>query len=157
MCMIAIPFPLRYYFSLRLRHLLTFALSILPFSLTLLQPQQNNRTPKSFYPVDHDVTYECSSQINSNCFTTPTNSDTFINASLITTQVVTIPQDSPFAKSIWRGSCILGQLTPKGAKQQERMGRDLRRIYVDRLGFLPEVFEQEKFFVRSTGRTREEM
>lgn len=32
------------------------------------------------------------------------------------------------------------------------MGRDLRRIYVDKLGFLPEVFDQDKFFVRSTGK-----
>ncbi|KAH7047263.1 histidine phosphatase superfamily [Linnemannia elongata] len=37
------------------------------------------------------------------------------------------------------------------------MGRDLRRIYVDKLGFLPEVFDQDKFFVRSTDiwRTRQ--
>ncbi|KAG9061368.1 Acid phosphatase-like protein 2 [Linnemannia hyalina] len=119
--------------------------------------RHGDRTSQSFYPVDHEVTYECSSQINSKYFTTPTNSDTFNNASLITTQVVTIPQDSPFAKSIWRGSCIPGQLTPKGAGQQERMGRDLREVYVDRLGFLPEVFDQEKFFVRSTDvwRTRQ--
>ncbi|KAF9142386.1 Acid phosphatase-like protein 2 [Mortierella sp. GBA39] len=119
--------------------------------------RHGDRTSQSFYPVDHEVTYECSSQINSKYFTTPTNSDTFNNASLITTQVVNIPQDSPFAKSIWRGSCIPGQLTPKGAEQQERMGRDLRRVYVDRLGFLPEVFDQEKFFVRSTDvwRTRQ--
>ncbi|KAF9543133.1 Acid phosphatase-like protein 2 [Mortierella hygrophila] len=119
--------------------------------------RHGDRTSQSFYPVDHEVTYECSSQINSKYFTTPTNSDTFNNTSLITTQVVTIPQDSPFAKSIWRGSCIPGQLTPKGAEQQESMGRDLRGVYVDRLGFLPEVFDQEKFFVRSTDiwRTRQ--
>ncbi|OAQ28847.1 phosphoglycerate mutase-like protein [Linnemannia elongata AG-77] len=119
--------------------------------------RHGDRTSHSFYPVDHEVTYECSPQINSNYFITPTNSDTYNNASLITTHVVTIPQDSPFAKSIWRGSCIPGQLTPKGAEQQERMGRDLRRIYVDKLGFLPEVFDQDKFFVRSTDiwRTRQ--
>lgn len=52
---------------------------------------------------------------------------------------------------------MLGQLTPKGAEQQERMGRGLRRVYVDRLGFLPDEFDQEKFFVRSTGRTIEEV
>ncbi|KAG0293998.1 Acid phosphatase-like protein 2 [Linnemannia gamsii] len=116
--------------------------------------RHGDRTSQSFYPVDHKVTYECSAQTDYNYFTSAPNGS---NASLITTQVVTIPQDSPYAKSIWKGSCIPGQLTPKGAEQQERMGRALRRIYVDKLGFLPEKFQPEKFFVRSTDfwRTRQ--
>ncbi|KAK3814700.1 MAG: histidine phosphatase superfamily [Linnemannia elongata] len=134
------------------RHTAIVRLITQPSTRTLI-----HRTSLSIYPVDNDVTYECSSEIDSNYFTTPTNSNTFKNASLITTQVVSLPQNSPFAKSMWKGSCMLGQLTPKGAEQQERMGRGLRRVYVDRLGFLPDEFDQEKFFVRSTDvwRTRQ--
>ncbi|KAF9901965.1 Acid phosphatase-like protein 2 [Linnemannia zychae] len=83
---------------------------------------------------------------------------TFHNSTLIANQVVTIPQDSPYASSIWKGSCIPGQLTPKGADQQQRLGKSLRGIYIDgKWGFLPDVLEQEKIFVRSTDfwRTRQ--
>ncbi|KAG0317209.1 Lysophosphatidic acid phosphatase type 6 [Dissophora globulifera] len=70
---------------------------------------------------------------------------------------MTLPQRSPFAGYLWRGSCSLGQLTPNGAAQQQRMGHDLRGIYVDRLKFLPETFDPSTMRLRSTDvwRTRQ--
>jgi hypothetical protein len=44
---------------------------------------------------------------------------------------VTVPQSSPFADFMWKGNCVPGQLTERGAKQQQRLGHNLRSIYVD--------------------------
>ncbi|KAK3842397.1 MAG: histidine phosphatase superfamily [Linnemannia gamsii] len=127
--------------------------------------RHGDRTSQSFYKVDHQVTFECSKHLQYNSFTSPSSSSSssspskpFYNATLIANQIIAIPQDSPFGQSIWKGSCIPGQLTPKGAEQHERLGRALREIYVDgRWKILPNEFQQDKVFVRSTDywRTRQ--
>ncbi|KAF9355456.1 Lysophosphatidic acid phosphatase type 6 [Mortierella sp. AD094] len=65
-------------------------------------------------------------------------------------QVVTLPTDSPYSEHMWKGNCILGQLTPLGAQQHQRLGQDLREIYVDFLKFLPETFDPATLRIRST-------
>lgn len=69
---------------------------------------------------------------------------------------VKIPDLLLKGKHFWKGSCDLGQLTPKGAQQHMQLGKVLREIYAKRLGFLPEEFpkSQDKqnglFAARST-------
>ncbi|KAG0211710.1 Acid phosphatase-like protein 2 [Mortierella sp. NVP41] len=122
--------------------------------------RHGDRTSQSIYRTDNEVTWECSKETEYNSFDAPataTAGNNFFNASMIANQIVAIPRDSPFAQSIWKGSCIPGQLTPKGSEQQKSLGRALREIYVDRFKFLPEEFHADKVFVRSTDfwRTRQ--
>jgi acid phosphatase len=49
-----------------------------------------------------------------------------------------IPDKKPYKNVIWaKGTCMLGQLTSKGAHQHMELGASLRSIYVDKLRFLP--------------------
>ncbi|KAF8928361.1 Acid phosphatase-like protein 2 [Dissophora ornata] len=77
-------------------------------------------------------------------------SNSITTAAVLANQVVTLPQDSPFADYLWKGSCNTGQLTPKGADQQRRLGQDLRQIYIDRLKLLPGTFDPTAMHLRST-------
>ncbi|KAG0221930.1 Lysophosphatidic acid phosphatase type 6 [Mortierella sp. GBA43] len=65
-------------------------------------------------------------------------------------QAVVIPEDSPYAHYMWKGNCVPGQLTERGAKQQQQMGHDLRAIYVDKYKLLPETFDPRTTRIRST-------
>jgi len=62
------------------------------------------------------------------------------------------PPDSPFAAAHWKGSCDLGQLTLKGALQQQVLGRALRGIYVDRFKLLSNHWDPDQLWVRSTSK-----
>ncbi|PWY98434.1 phosphoglycerate mutase-like protein [Testicularia cyperi] len=58
------------------------------------------------------------------------------------------------------GECLLGELTDLGRLSTLRFGRELRRLYVDRLGFLPNLLtskDNDSLYFRSTnmGRTIE--
>lgn len=43
-----------------------------------------------------------------------------------------------------------GLLTRRGQKQLESLGASLRQIYVDRLGAVPAVFDEDSVSLRST-------
>ncbi|RKP08125.1 histidine phosphatase superfamily, partial [Thamnocephalis sphaerospora] len=68
---------------------------------------------------------------------------------------VVIPEKKPFPDSIWSsGSCLIGQLTGRGIRQHLQLGRQVRDIYVGKLGFLPsqlnEAFSKQQLYVRSS-------
>ncbi|CCL99109.1 uncharacterized protein FIBRA_01123 [Fibroporia radiculosa] len=49
------------------------------------------------------------------------------------------------------GECLLGELTDVGRQTTYNFGHALRRLYIDRLGFLPDVAESnEEIYLRST-------
>ncbi|ORY98625.1 histidine phosphatase superfamily [Syncephalastrum racemosum] len=52
------------------------------------------------------------------------------------------------------GACYYGQLTNIGRTNMAKLGARLREIYVDKLHFLPEVFEDKTIYIRSTDYTR---
>ncbi|RKP05903.1 histidine phosphatase superfamily [Thamnocephalis sphaerospora] len=63
-----------------------------------------------------------------------------VNGPTIGTYAVrtTIPEDKAYNGTMWtNGTCTLGQLTSKGARQHIELGSRFRSIYVDQLGFLP--------------------
>ncbi|RKP11835.1 histidine phosphatase superfamily [Piptocephalis cylindrospora] len=66
----------------------------------------------------------------------------------------TTPSSSPYSKNMWRGSCIPGQLTPKGIQQHHELGQALRSIYVDKLAFLPSTLDPSVMYLRTTDRWR---
>jgi hypothetical protein len=70
----------------------------------------------------------------------------------LTQQQVFIPTSfyGSFTEPMWRGTCALGQLTPKGAQMQQALGGILRQVYVNKLGFLPSNFSNQAILVRST-------
>jgi acid phosphatase len=57
-------------------------------------------------------------------------------------------------KSVFLGNCQFGQLIDTGAAALRRLGRYLRRIYVEQLKFLPTTFIPSVFRFRSTSTLR---
>lgn len=51
---------------------------------------------------------------------------------------------------LWKGDCMSGQLTQRGAEQHYNIGKRMREIYVEKLGFLPEKLNVSDIYVRST-------
>ena len=51
---------------------------------------------------------------------------------------------------LWKGNCMSGQLTKRGAEQHYRIGKRMREIYVEKLGFLGRVLNVSEIYVRST-------
>jgi hypothetical protein len=70
----------------------------------------------------------------------------------LTHQEVTSPPSpyQPFSQRLWNGSCVPGQLTPRGSLQHQLLGASLRDIYVDKLKWLPETLNSSAIYARST-------
>lgn len=51
---------------------------------------------------------------------------------------------------LWKGDCMSGQLTQRGAEQHYNIGKRMREIYVEKLGFLPAKLNVSEIYVRST-------
>ncbi|RXW20608.1 hypothetical protein EST38_g5244 [Candolleomyces aberdarensis] len=53
------------------------------------------------------------------------------------------------------GECLLGELTDLGRQSTYKFGQNLRRLYIDRLGFLPDKLEnQDNVYFRTTNMPR---
>ncbi|KAL1925329.1 uncharacterized protein VTP21DRAFT_212 [Calcarisporiella thermophila] len=64
---------------------------------------------------------------------------------------ITVPENTPFRYRLWNGTCSVGQLTKKGMDQHVELGQSLRRLYIDKLKFIPSDFDnQPSIFVRAT-------
>jgi acid phosphatase len=46
--------------------------------------------------------------------------------------------------------CYRGQLTTKGKEQMFKIGENLRKIYIEKLNFLNDYYNNEEIFIRST-------
>ncbi len=57
-------------------------------------------------------------------------------------------QDLPAAPSVWKEG--LGQLTPKGMRQEYELGSHLRDIYVEQYHLMPEDYAPETIYIRSS-------
>jgi len=55
------------------------------------------------------------------------------------------------SRSSWRGNCYPGQLTKEGATMTYELGKALRELYVNQLGFLPDKLDPSLVYFRSTG------
>lgn len=51
---------------------------------------------------------------------------------------------------LWKGDCMSGQLTQRGAEQHYNIGKRMREIYVEKLGFLPRKLNVSQVYARST-------
>ncbi|KAI9255976.1 histidine phosphatase superfamily [Sporodiniella umbellata] len=76
-----------------------------------------------------------------------------------TTEFTTIPVQRIIdtGKAEKAGSCYYGQLTNMGRAKMSSLGVRLREAYIDKLKYLPDVFDEETVYIRSTDypRTRE--
>ncbi|KAI7817799.1 histidine phosphatase superfamily [Gamsiella multidivaricata] len=111
-------------------------------------------TPLTVYPQDRDLTWECSTSSGYFTFSGPIGSSdiqTRLNGTaVLTNHAVTIQQNSPDSGLMWKGGCIPGELTSLGAQQQQRMGQDLHKIYIDQWKLLPATFDPNTLRLRST-------
>jgi len=53
-------------------------------------------------------------------------------------------------RNVLPGDCMFGQLTSLGAEQHLQLGNQFRSLYVDEYQFLPEFFDPNVIYVRST-------
>jgi acid phosphatase len=114
--------------------------------------RHGDRTPLAYIPrpgLERQVEWECSRPSRMSTQVLDKNN----NFAAFHLQVVT-PSDTslfhPYSESLWRGSCVPGQLTLRGAEQQQALGQALRDVYVDKLKFLPEVLNASLVYSRSS-------
>ena len=55
-----------------------------------------------------------------------------------------------YQRTLWKGNCPPGTLTPKGASQHRQLGQSVRRVYVEKLRFLGHSFDPKEMRLRST-------
>ncbi|KAG0079376.1 Acid phosphatase-like protein 2 [Linnemannia elongata] len=118
--------------------------------------RHGDRTPSYFLPGDKTNYNICSNPAEISIMA---NSDD-IQASgtpKLRTNIVVSPEDNLYASTYWPGNCEVGQLTNRGAAQTRQVGQDLRRVYVDQLGFLSSRLDTEDVYVRNTYMTRTKM
>src|SRR5690349_16498910 len=118
--------------------------------------RHGDRTPSYFLPGDKTNYNICS---NPPEISIMANSDD-IQASgtpNLRTNIVVSPEDNLYASTYWPGNCEVGQLTNRGTAQTRQVGQDLRRVYVDQLGFLSSRLDTEDVYVRNTYMTRTKM
>jgi hypothetical protein len=114
--------------------------------------RHGDRSPAGYIPrpkIEHEVEWNCDTpQLASSYVLDESHKRANVDLRVV------IPNNPslfrPYSDSVWRGSCALGQLTPKGAMQQQALGRALRKIYVDNLGFLPHKMNSSLLHSRSS-------
>ncbi|ORX96887.1 phosphoglycerate mutase-like protein [Basidiobolus meristosporus CBS 931.73] len=118
--------------------------------------RHGDRTPISILPqqAEHNVFWNCTDE-------TPEYNHLKLygsNSNEIYNQILDNAAFNPYAKEYLLGTCMTGQLTPKGMRQKEHVGKELRKIYVDKLGYLPKSLNKrnlkKSIFVRHTEKTR---
>ncbi|KAI9599240.1 histidine phosphatase superfamily [Syncephalis fuscata] len=70
---------------------------------------------------------------------------------------IVIPESKAYPRAIWSsGTCTVGQLTRKGVEQHKALGQNLREIYIDGLGVLPDQLtaSSASLYVRSSDTQR---
>jgi acid phosphatase len=112
--------------------------------------RHGDRTPLNLMNapgVEQEVTWDCSDSSQDVSVVVGES-----GGSTLTRQKVHIPRHAkaPFTTTMWKGSCALGQLTPKGADMHRALGKTLRQVYVKKLGFLPHSLSNDVVFARST-------
>lgn len=144
----------------------TYCAASIPSSQNYSQPTENadlvavqviirhgDRAPLVTTPY-WDVTWDCAEEQRYS-FLSSNVTGVKPERALITREVTSLSASSPFSWAIWRGSCDVGQLTPRGAAAMKMLGTRLREIYVDKLQFLPgRAQESGKIYVRSTDFSR---
>ncbi|KAK9667444.1 hypothetical protein K7432_017858, partial [Basidiobolus ranarum] len=67
---------------------------------------------------------------------------------------VTNPADNPFLSRYWRGNCQSGQITSLGLKQAIQFGRDIWKVYGEKLEFLPNHYDNKAIYIQTSTSTR---
>ncbi|KAG0228294.1 hypothetical protein BGW42_002286 [Actinomortierella wolfii] len=100
---------------------------------------------------DRGISWDCS-DLKTYSFSSKNedNQNPLQQAHIVANQVATIPNSSPWAQYLWKGSCFAGQLTSLGARQHQRLGQVLRSIYIDQLSLLNKTVDPTTVYFRST-------
>ncbi|KAI8070398.1 histidine phosphatase superfamily [Gongronella butleri] len=113
--------------------------------------RHGDRTPLNTFPHDDMVWNDCSHQLDTITLTDAGSKMPNKHMGMAVQQrIFTAQGNSTFSFDMYRGDCEFGQLTDKGKDMHRDLGRQLRSIYVDQLGYLPNDFELEQMFVRTT-------
>jgi len=57
-------------------------------------------------------------------------------------------------RSAWKGNCYTGQLTKEGASMTYQLGSALRDLYINKLQFLPDIYDPSVMYFRATNVAR---
>ncbi|KXN71082.1 phosphoglycerate mutase-like protein, partial [Conidiobolus coronatus NRRL 28638] len=124
--------------------------------------RHGDRTPTVFIPPKFQVkdTWNCAAEVRAPTFKPLGENRTLHNLYINQCEEGAIHCSyNPVAKrSLWKGNCYDGQLTPKGIDQLTETGKKFREIYVNKLKFLPENWSDanKQLYVRSTNVQRTE-
>ncbi|KAF9904482.1 Acid phosphatase-like protein 2 [Linnemannia zychae] len=117
--------------------------------------RHGDRTPSYFLPGDTTNYNICSNPAEISIMASSNNVQA--GTPNLRTNIVVSKEDNLYASTYWPGNCEVGQLTNRGAAQARQVGHDLRRVYVDQLGFLSSRLESDDIYVRNTYMTRTKM
>ncbi|KAJ2391979.1 hypothetical protein GGI05_002800 [Coemansia sp. RSA 2603] len=113
--------------------------------------RHGDRTPVVVAP-GQNVSWNCDGY-NENIYLKDPTSEALSSSALVS-QKVEIPAWNGkygFSNQLWQGTCNVGELTDTGKKQHQNLGSQLRSIYVNKLGFLPDWLDNpNKLYVRTT-------
>ncbi|ORX66250.1 hypothetical protein DL89DRAFT_306474 [Linderina pennispora] len=62
---------------------------------------------------------------------------------------IEIDSTLPYANVFWSGNCELGQLTDLASEKMVRLGKTLRSIYIDKLGFMSQGLWANDIYFRA--------
>lgn len=101
-----------------------------------------------------DVTWDCDGG-HQYSFLSTNQTGIQPDRAMVVRELVSIPINGPFSTGFWSGSCDVGQLTPEGAAYQHTFGEELRKIYVDKLDYMPQKYgDAARLYVRTSASSR---
>eukprot|EP00923_Selenidium_pygospionis_P001767 GHVN01002597.1.p1 GENE.GHVN01002597.1~~GHVN01002597.1.p1 ORF type:complete len:475 (+),score=37.63 GHVN01002597.1:34-1425(+) len=108
-----------------------------------IKAQEKNKGHSQMHPL-HEKKYHCTPEFHIRIVGETAGKQIELSAGN------TRPKQVEFDHLAPEDSCYLGQLTDVGHELMTSLGRRLRELYVDRLGFLPATFDPKTVNLRST-------
>jgi hypothetical protein len=108
-----------------------------------LVTRHGDRAPTQAWPDIRNYTWHCGVDADQELVTKSNGTGSYF-------QAVFNDDSNPWVSLVPSGTCEMGELTQKGSTQHIELGAALRDMYVDTAGFLPEQFDANTVYARST-------
>ncbi|PWA00365.1 hypothetical protein BB558_003587 [Smittium angustum] len=113
--------------------------------------RHGNRSPSLNFPNNNVTWYDCGSSLNRLYENKVNNDDDSVT--MVQNIYGLTPGSNDYGSSLWEGNCYTGQLTDSGKKQLYDLGSAIRKVYVDKLGYLSKNLAKnnsDSIYVRTT-------
>jgi len=116
--------------------------------------RHGDRTPLTIIKDNEENVWQCKAPTEYVSINEQDNSTTYLK--FIDTAADPDYSNPYIGKTFWKGTCFPGQLTKKGSEQHVKLGEELRKIYVDKLGFIDDNSLSD-LYIRSTNVLRTQL